>query len=159
MTQSSTQYLKFNLLICEIGLLITSAQSISVEKAMATHSSILAWKIPWTEEPGRLQSMGSKRVGHDWATKPPPIYLRGFPGGSVGKDEMHEVQETLVLSPGLGRSPGGGHGNPLQYSCLENPMDRGAWWATVHGVAKRPTWLNTQAGRQSTPQIRNEARQ
>ena len=38
--------------------------------------------------------------------------------------------------PGLGRSPGGGHGNPLQYSCLENPMDRGAWWATVHGVAK-----------------------
>ena len=38
--------------------------------------------------------------------------------------------------PGLGRSPGGGHGNPLQYSCLENPIDRGAWWATVHGVAK-----------------------
>ena len=36
--------------------------------------------------------------------------------------------------PGLGRSPGGGHGNPLQYSCLGNPMDRGAWWATVHGV-------------------------
>ena len=43
--------------------------------------------------------------------------------------------------PGLGRSPGGGHGNPLQYSCLENPMDRGAWWATVHGVAKIQTWL------------------
>ena len=40
-----------------------------------------------------------------------------------------------------GRSPGGGHGNPLQYSCLENPMDRGAWWATVHGVAKSWTWL------------------
>ena len=38
--------------------------------------------------------------------------------------------------PGLGRSHGGGHGNPLQYSCLENPMDRGAWWATVHRVAK-----------------------
>ena len=38
--------------------------------------------------------------------------------------------------PGLGRSPGGGHGNPLQNSCLENPMDRGAWWATVHGVSK-----------------------
>ena len=41
-----------------------------LEKEMATHSSILAWKIPWTEEPGRLQSMGSQRVGHDWATKP-----------------------------------------------------------------------------------------
>ena len=43
--------------------------------------------------------------------------------------------------PGLGRSPGGGHGNPLQYSSLENRMDRGAWWATVHGVAKSWTWL------------------
>ena len=43
--------------------------------------------------------------------------------------------------PGLGRSPGGGHGSPLQYSCLENPMDRGAWWATVHRVAKSRTWL------------------
>ena len=43
--------------------------------------------------------------------------------------------------PGLGRSPGGGHGNPLQYSCLENPMDRGAWWATVHLVAKSWTQL------------------
>ena len=41
--------------------------------------------------------------------------------------------------PGLGRSPIGGHGNPLQYSCLENPMDRGAWWATVHGVEKNQT--------------------
>ena len=43
--------------------------------------------------------------------------------------------------PGLGRSPGGGHGNPLQNSCLENPMDRGAWWATVHWVTKNQTWL------------------
>ena len=43
--------------------------------------------------------------------------------------------------PGLGRSPGGGHGNPLQYSCLENPMDRGAWWATVHRVAESDTTL------------------
>ena len=44
--------------------------------------------------------------------------------------------------PGLGRSPGGGHGNPLQYSCLQNPMDRGAWWATVHGVTKSQTRLS-----------------
>ena len=41
--------------------------------------------------------------------------------------------------PGSGRSPGGGHGNPPQYSCLENPLDRGAWWATVHGVTKSQT--------------------
>ena len=50
--------------------------------------------------------------------------------------------------PGLGRSPGGGHDNPLQYSCLENPMDGGAWWATVHGVTKSQTqmkWLSTHA--------------
>jgi len=44
--------------------------------------------------------------------------------------------------PGLGRSPGGGNGNPLQYSCLENPMDRGAWQATVHGIAKSQTQLS-----------------
>ena len=43
----------------------------------------------------------------------------------------------------LGRSPGGGHGNPLQYSCLENPMDRGAWWATVHSVAQ--SWTRAEA--------------
>ena len=48
----------------------------------------------------------------------------------------------LGLIPGLGRSPGEGNGNPLQYSCLENPMDRGAWQATVHGVAKSQTWLS-----------------
>ena len=45
----------------------------------------------------------------------------------------------MDLIPGSGRSPGIGHGNPLQYSCLENPMDRGAWWVTVHGVAKSLT--------------------
>ena len=45
------------------------------------------------------------------------------------------------LIPGLGGSPGGGHGNPLQYPCLENPVDRGAWWATVHGVAQSQTRL------------------
>ena len=45
----------------------------------------------------------------------------------------------LGSKPGLGRSPGGGHGDPLQYSCLDSPMDREAWWATVHGVAKSRT--------------------
>ena len=50
-------------------------------------------------------------------------------------------RETLVCIPGLGRSPGEGNGNPLQYPCLENPMDRGAWQATVHGVAKSQTRL------------------
>ena len=51
-----------------------------------------------------------------------------------------DVRDACMI-PGLGRFPGGGHGNPLQYSCLENPMDRGAWWATVHRVAKSQTRL------------------
>ena len=49
------------------------------------------------------------------------------------------MRERLGLIPGSGRSPGEGNGNPLQYSCLENPMDRGAWWATVHGITKSRT--------------------
>ena len=68
-----------------------------LKKGMATHSIILAWRTPWTGEPGGLHSMGSQRVGHD---------------------------------------PGEVNGYPLQYSCLEDPLDRGAWWATVLGVAK-----------------------
>ena len=50
------------------------------------------------------------------------------------------------LSPGSGKSPEGGHGNPLYYSCLENPMDRGAWWATVHGVAESPSKAQHSTG-------------
>ena len=49
----------------------------------------------------------------------------------------------VSLIPGSGRSPGGGHGNPLQYSCLENSIDRGAWWATLHGITKSQTQLGT----------------
>ena len=63
-----------------------------------------------------------------------------FPGGSDGEESACNA-EDLGLIPGLGGSPGGGHGNPLQYSCLENPMDRGAWWAIVQGVTKRWTRL------------------
>ena len=85
----------------------------SSEKAMAPHSSTLAWKIPWMEEPGRLQSMGSLRVGHDWAT-------------------------SLSLSLSC---IGEGNGNPLQCSCLENPRDGGAWWAAISGVAQSRTRL------------------
>ena len=77
-----------------------------LEKKMAPHTSTLAWKIPWTEEPGRLQSMGSHRVRHDYS--------------------------DLAAAVAAGQ----GNGTPHQYSCLENPMDRGTWWATVHGVAK-----------------------
>ena len=62
----------------------------------------------------------------------------GFPGGSEGKESTCNAGDLFSV-PGLGRSPGEGYGYPLQFSCLENPMDRGAWWATVHGVAKSQT--------------------
>ena len=64
----------------------------------------------------------------------------GFPGNSDGKESACNAG-NLDLIPGSGRSPGEGNGNPLQYSCLENPMHRGAWRATVHGVAKSRTRL------------------
>ena len=63
---------------------------------------------------------------------------RAFSGGSDGKEYACNAGDTKVtgLIPGLGRSPGEGNGNPLQYSCLENSLDRGAWWVTVHGVTE-----------------------
>ena len=67
--------------------------------------------------------------------------LWGFPGGSEVKASACNVGD-LGSIPGSGRSPGEGNGNPLQYSCLENPMDGGAWWATVHGIAKSWTRLS-----------------
>ena len=89
---------------------------------MATHSSTLAWKIPWTEEPGGLQSMGSLRVRHDWATS---LSLFTF--------TFHFHFSLSCI--------GEGNGNPLQYSCLEDPRDGGAWWAAIYGVAQSRTWL------------------
>ena len=80
---------------------------------MAPHSSILAWKIPWTEEPGGLQSMGSLELDTtEW------LHFH-FPLSCIGE----------------------GNGDPLQCSCLENPRDRGAWWAAVYGVTQSRTRL------------------
>ena len=62
----------------------------------------------------------------------------GFPGGSEAKVSSWNAGEPGSI-PESGRSPGEGNDNPLQYSCLENPMEGGAWWATVHGVAKSRT--------------------
>ena len=75
------------------------------------------------------------------------IYLLGFPGGTMVKNLIAHVRDTGGASsiPGSGRSLGGGHGDPLQSSCLENPMDRGAWSATVHGVAQSWTRLSVRA--------------
>ena len=74
------------------------------------------------------------------------IYTKGFSGGSTIKNLPANAGDAgfVGLIPGLGRSPGKRNGNPLQYSCLENPMDRGAWRAVVHGVTKSRTQLSTQ---------------
>ena len=82
-------------------------------------------------------SEGRERLGREEQTWP------GFPDGTSGKDppvNAGDIRDAGSI-PGSGRSLGGGHGNPLQYSCLENPMDSGAWWATVHRVAKSQTQL------------------
>ena len=92
---------------------IKGTQAYSREKAKAPYSSTLAWKIPWTEKPGRLQSMGLRRVGHNRETS---LSLFTF---------MHWRRKY----------------NPLGYSCLENPRDWGAWWAAVYGVAQSRTQL------------------
>ena len=139
-----------------------------LEKGMATHYSIPAWRIPWTEE---LQCVGSQRAGMTkwltftfklkqttelgwthltscwftslWIFLWGSCSFLGLPWWLRGKESACSAGATgdMGLILGSGRSPGGGHGNPLQYSCLENPMDREAWWATVHRVAKSQTWL------------------
>ena len=135
-----------------------------LEKEMATQSSILAWKIPWTEEPGRLQSMQSQRVEHKWSDlrrrqwHPTPVLL---PGKSHGRRRLvdcspwgrweSDTTEWLHFQFSLS-CIGEGNGNPLQCSCLENPRDGGAWWAAVHGVAQswtRLKWLSISSSSRS----------
>ena len=102
---------------------------------MAAHSSNLAWRIPGTGEPGELPSMGSHRVGHDrsdLAAAAAAAVVKNLPADAGDARDAGSI-------PGSGRSPAGGNGNPLQYSCLGNPMDREAWRATVHGITKNRT--------------------
>ena len=92
-------------------------------------------------EPGGLPSMGSHRVGHDWsdlAASAVPSVKRSSQVALVVKSlpaKAGDIRDTSSI-PGSGRSPGEGYGNPLYCPCLENPMDRIAWQATVHGAAK-----------------------
>ena len=79
----------------------------------------------------------------------PFLYLH-FPGGSDSKESSCNAGDPGSI-PGLGRAPGEGNGNPLQYSCLENPMDRGAWRATVHGVTKSQTRLTEHTSEKEGP--------
>ena len=112
----------------------------TLKKAMGTHPSILAWKIPWTEEPGGLQPFRHHVIGLTDAFLNIPIHV-GFPDGSVVKNPSVDARDEGSV-PGSGRSPGGGNGNPLQYCYLENPTDRGDWQAPVHKIAKSWTQLS-----------------
>ena len=103
-----------------------------LEKGMATHSSTLAWKTPWMEKPGCLQSMESQGAGQGWATS---LFLYS---GSDSKESACSAGDAGLI-PGLRKSPGEGNGYPLQYSCLEDFIGWGVWWATVCGV---PVWIN-----------------
>ena len=99
---------------------------------MATHSSTLAWKILQTKE-----SVAYSPWGHKESDTTEQLHFTSL-CGSEGKESACNVG-GLSLTPGLGRSLGEGNGNPLQYSCLENFMNREAWRATVHGFAKSQT--------------------
>ena len=87
----------------------------------------------WTGKPGVLQSMELWRVGHDWETELTCV---------VKNPPANSGDTRYRFNPWLGRSRRGGNGNPLHYSCLENHMDRGAWWAIVHQVTKSWTGLS-----------------
>ena len=123
--KKKTKNLLWKVLLCFITghsvLLLTKAlvlrilldSSLSLEKAMAPHSSTLAWKIPWTEELGGLQSKGSVRVGHDWATSLPLFIF------------IHWRRKW----------------QPTQYSWPGESQGRGAWWAAVYAVTQSQTRL------------------
>ena len=116
--------------------------------AVLTHGKEGSWAFEGLRESAKsLQQLGllPRPVRgphpHD-ANSPSGISsCSGFPGGSEGEASARNAGD-LGSTPGSGRSPGEGNGNPLQYSCLENPMDGGAWWATVHGAAKSHTRLS-----------------
>ena len=143
---------------------------------MAPHSSTLAWKIPWTEEPRRLQSMGLLKVGHDWVTslslftfmhwrrkwQPTPVFL---PGESQGQRSLvgfrlwgrteSDTTERLHFHFSLSCIEEG-NGNPLKCSCLQNPMHGGAWWAAFSGVAQSQTRLKRLSSSSSKGQFKSE---
>ena len=114
--------------LCLISSLWFQLWISALEKAMAPHSSTLAWKIPWMEEPGGLQSMGSLRVD------------------TTERLHFHFHFSLSCI--------GEGNGNRLQCSCLENPRDGGAWWAAVYGVAQSRTRLKQLSSSSSTIEIK-----
>ena len=112
-----------------------------LEKGMPTHSSVLAWRTPWTVQfRGCKESDTTEQLSltHSLTT------LSRLPRWLRGKEPARQCRSCrrLRLNHESGRPAGEGNGNPLQHSCLGNAMDRGAWWATAHGVARNWTQLS-----------------
>ena len=119
------------------------------KQTMFLHRSLfLRWHLPQKFSHVHLShvtrmELVRKRAGKAWLMKV-SSNLRDCPRGSVVKNPPAHARDMGSV-PGSGRPPGEGNGNPLQYSCLGNPMDGGAWWATVHGLTKSWTWLSNWA--------------
>ena len=147
---------------------------------MAPHSSTLAWKIPWTEGPGGLQSMGSRRIGHDWVIslslftfmhqrrkwQPTPVFL---PGESQGQGawwaSVHEVVQSPTQLKQLSICPQAMQETPVQFlgwwrKCQPTPVflpgesqGQGAWWAAIYGVAQSQIWLKRLSSSSSSKAV------
>ena len=120
------------------------------ESATCIHTSLPSWGSlpphPHSTPPGHHRAPSSAPGAVPQIPASYLFYTWASPVNSGGKESACNAGDRGSI-PVLGRSPGGAHGNPLQYSCLENPMNRGAWWATVHGVAKSWTRLSVSTAR------------
>ena len=123
-----------------------------LDKGMATHSSILAWKIPWTEESGRLQSLGSQK-SPTWLSN--LNFTLGFPGGTGGKKLIFQCKglKRCGFHFCVGNSLEGVMATHFSMPAWRIPMDRGACLATVHRVAYSRTWLKQLSMHECIPCI------
>ena len=134
---------KFNYLLCSQGLTETYSLNTGLYVLFSSHELYIhcfpyVCPCPQPRNQSRLPASRYPRICPNVCHSVCP-----FPGGASGKEpsaKAGDIRDAGAI-PGSGRSPGGGLGTPLQYSCLENPMDRGAWWAAVHGIAKSWTRL------------------
>ena len=124
----------------------------ALEKEMATHSSVLAWRIP--ETGAAIYGVAPSWPRLKWLSSSSSWWpltdtkLPDLTGGTVVKNPSANAAGADSI-PESGRSPGAGNGNPLWFSFLKNFMDRGAWLAAVHGVVKSQTWVSDWAGMQA----------
>ena len=125
------------------GTVVEMIERLTMCSGMETRKGLVPGRQGWIDRAKRIfRAMKLLCMTFQWSIHVKHllklIECTGFPGGSDGKASACNV-EDLGSIPGLGGSHGEGNGNPLQYTCLRNPMNRGAWWASVHGVAESDT--------------------